>query len=220
MNNDGKRRGFINNNNQLIAKTNFPLPAANTDPPVPPGSGIIPTSDVPRYNPQNINNNLAWLNTYDRPYPVRVDVYRRNITFREEYANKKNRLYVYTARLLATPSNVPIHHMPLDLDNDLPCFVIQIGNTNNDDNISFLDHVDTCFDTNTGNHLLHKYIMTIHPSLVAEFIKYKDADPFDTIILQCAVTDLVKAENDHGKLNPIFCYWTPYTLNDGNLVLI
>ena len=62
--------------------------------------------------------------------------------------------------------------------------------------------------------------MTKHPSLVAEFIQYDDRDPFDPIILQYAVTDLVKVEDDHGKLTAIVRYLTPYTFNDGNTVLL
>ena len=38
--------------------------------------------DVPRSNPQNINNNPEWLNTYDRPYSERLDLDSRNLTFR------------------------------------------------------------------------------------------------------------------------------------------
>ena len=82
------------------------------------------------------------------------------------------------------------------------------------DCISFLAHVDTCATTNTGKILLNKYIMTKNPSLIAEFIQYDDADPFDTIILQCTVTDLVKSENDHGNITAIVRYWTPYTFTD------
>ena len=92
------------------------------------------------------------------------------------------------------------------LDNGLPGVVLRIGKINNYDTISFLAHVDTCATMNTGKLLLHKYIMTKHPSLVAEFIQYDNVEPFDPIILQCAVTDLVKAENDHGKLTDIFRY--------------
>ena len=56
--------------------------------------------------------------------------------------------------------------------------------------------------------------MTNYPSLVAEFIQYDDAETFDPIILQCAVTDLVKAENYCGKLTAIVRYWKPYTFTD------
>ena len=109
--------------------------------------------------------------------------------------------------------------MPLDLDDDLPGVVLRIEKKN-DDTIRFLAHVDTCAAMNTGNILLHKYIMTKNLSLVAEFIQYNDADPFDIIVLQCAVTDLVKAGNDNGKLTASARYWKPYTFNDGKPVLL
>ena len=62
--------------------------------------------------------------------------------------------------------------------------------------------------------------MTKHPSLVAEFIQYDDADPFDPLTFQCAVVDLVKTENDHGNLTDIVRYWTTYTFTDGKPVLL
>ena len=62
--------------------------------------------------------------------------------------------------------------------------------------------------------------MKKHPLLVAEFIHYEDADPFEPIILQYAVSDLVKSENDHVKLTDIVRYWTPHAFTDGKAVLI
>ena len=62
--------------------------------------------------------------------------------------------------------------------------------------------------------------MTNHPSLVAEFIQYDYTDSFYTILFQCAVADLVKAENDHGNPTTIIRYWTTYTSNDGKPVLL
>ena len=60
------REFLFNNNNKLRTNRNFPPPAANEDPPVPPGLGYIPPQNAPDYNPsnpKNINNNPAWLNT-------------------------------------------------------------------------------------------------------------------------------------------------------------
>ena len=146
------------------------------------------------------------MNTYDRPWSVRLNVDSGNLIFREEKGHNKTRLYIYTAHMLAKPLYLPVRHKLLDLDNGLPGIVLRFGKTNNDDTISFLAHVDTCATMNTGNVLLHKYIMTKHPSLVAEFIQYDDADPFDPLTFQCAVVDLVKTENDHGNLTDIVRY--------------
>ena len=77
-----------------------------------------------------------------------------------------------------------------------------------------MDHIDTCAAMNTVNLLLHKYIMIKHPLLANEFIQYDDADRFDPIILKYTVVDLVKAENDHGKLTAIIRYWIPYTFTN------
>ena len=93
--------------------------------------------------------------------------------------------------LFTSASHVHVRHIPLDLDNGLPGVVLWIGKTNNDDTNSFLAHVDTCAAMNTGKTLLHKYIMTKNPSLVAEFIQCDNTDPFAPIIIQCAVADLV-----------------------------
>ena len=90
----------------------------------------------------------------------------------------------------------------------------------NDDTISFLARVDTCSAMNTGNLLLQNYIIAKYTSHETEFIQYDDADPFDIIILQCAVADLVKAENYHGNITAIVRYWTPYTFTDGKSVII
>ena len=62
--------------------------------------------------------------------------------------------------------------------------------------------------------------MTKHPSLIAEFAQYDDADPFGPIILQCTVADLLKSQNDPVKITAIVCYWTPYIFTDGNPVLL
>ena len=163
MNHYGPRRGFLNNNSQLKTNPNLTPPTAYSVPPVQPGSGITQTKNVPHSNPRNINNNPAWLNTYDHPYSLRVDVYIMSATLREEDTNKKTSFYIYTAHILATPPNVTVRQIPLDLDNGIPCVALRIGKTNNDDTITFLSHVDTCAAMNTGNLLFHKYIMTKHP---------------------------------------------------------
>ena len=201
LNQYAPKQGFLNNNNQLRTSMNFPPPYASAVPPVPPGSGNTPTQNVPYYNPsnhQNISNKPAWLNTYYCPYSVRVDVDSRTVTFREEDANNKTSMYVYTSHLLSTPFHVPVRQMPLDLYNGLPGVVLQIGKTKNHDTISFFALVDTCAAIKMGTLLLKIYIMTKHPYLVTEFIQYNDTDPFDPIVLQCTVADLVKTENDHG----------------------
>ena len=67
----------------------------------------------------------------------------RNVDFIEKDSNNIIRLDVYTAYLLATPLNVHVYQMRLDLDHGFTGIVIRIGKTKNDDTISFLAHDDT-----------------------------------------------------------------------------
>ena len=73
---------------------------------------------------------------------------------------------------------------------------------------------------NTGNLLLHQFIITRHPYIVAEYIQYDDSNPFNPIQLQCAVNDLDKTTEEHGKLTAIVRYRTPYTDIRGKPVLV
>ena len=64
--------------------------------------------------------------------------------------------------------------MPLDVDNVLPGIEIWFG-TDPANEISFIHHMDTCAAMNTGNLLVHKWLMTQNPELVAEYIQFNDA---------------------------------------------
>ena len=76
--------------------------------------------------------------------------------------------------------------MSIPLDNDLPEIVLQAG-TNDINMISFLCHLDLCTAMNTGNLLLHRYIMMQHPEIIAEYCQYDDSNPFQPICLQVAI---------------------------------
>ena len=56
---------------------------------------------------------------------------------------------------------------------------------------------------NTGNLQVHKWLMTAHPTIVAEYIQYDDSDPFQPLQLYCAVNSLDDIESMHGKLTTI-----------------
>ena len=109
--------------------------------------------------------------------------------------------------------------MPLELDNGLPGILLRLGQNTQSDTC-FLCHVDSCAAMNTGNLLLHQYIITKHPEIVAEYIQYDDVEPFDPIQLQCAVDDSNKTTQDQGKLTAIVRYHTPYQYTDGSPVLV
>lgn len=61
--------------------------------------------------------------------------------------------------------------------------------------------------------------MTQHPKIVAEHIQYDDAYPSQPLKLQCAVNDLVQAENINGKLITIVRYWMRYEQGNKKAIL-
>ena len=71
---------------------------------------------------------------------------------------------------------------------------------------------------NTWNLLVHKWLMTMHPHLVAEYIKFDDSRPFEPLQLHCTVADLEQAKSIHGRLT-IVRYWLLYE-QDGKGVLL
>ena len=63
---------------------------------------------------------------------------------------------------------------------------------------------------NTGNLLVHKWIMASFPHIVAEYLEYNDAEAFNPIQLLCAVEDEHRDNNrkdNKGKLSAIVRYW-------------
>ena len=72
--------------------------------------------------------------------------------------------------------------MPLDLDNGLLGISIRFV-----ENIAFLTHVDTCAAMNTGNLLVHQWIISNYPSIVIDYCEHDDANPFEPISLKCAI---------------------------------
>lgn len=75
-----------------------------------------------------------------------------------------------------------VRHMPLDIDNGLPGIVVLFGKT------AFLCHVDSCAAMNTGNWLLHKWIMSTFPDIVVDYQEFNDPNPFEPLSLRCAVS--------------------------------
>ena len=73
---------------------------------------------------------------------------------------------------------------------------------------------------NTGNLTIHQYIITKHPSIVAEYIQFDDNNPFDPIRLECAVPQLALSDEKQGCLTAIVRYFTKYTHKDGKPVIL
>ena len=163
------------------------------------------------------------MTSVDSPSPVkRVDFDLKDTEpLRDEPNEKRGRLCVVSAGIFVSKlaEEKITRQMPLDIDNGLPGILLRLGADDKSDTC-FLCHIDSCAAMNTGNLLLHQFIITNHPNIVAEYIQYDDSEPFDPIQLQCAVNDLDKITNDHGKLTAIVRYRTPYTYANGKPVLV
>ena len=66
---------------------------------------------------------------------------------------------------------------------------------------------------NTGNLLLHQWIVTTYPVWVAEYTQFDDNNnEFQTIQLQVAINnDSTPTQSDARRLTAIVKYYTPYT---------
>lgn len=82
-------------------------------------------------------------------------------------------------------------------------------------------HMGTYATMNTGNLLVHQWIMTTNPYVVVEYIQYDDNMPSDPLQLYCTVEDLAKTEAMYGKLIAIVKYWLRSKHeNKGRLLLL
>ena len=175
-----------------------------------------------RTPPRPIDNRPAWLTEVKSPGPSkRVDFDLKDKPLEEEPDHKQGSLYVVAARIFISKlaTQHAIRPMPLDLDNGLPGILMRVGLAQDNDTC-FLCHVDSCAAMNTGNLLLHQYIITKHPHTVAEYIQYDDNEPFEPIHLECAVENSEAIEKERGKLTAVVRYHTPYTEEDGKPVLL
>ena len=104
------------------------------------------------------------------------------------------------------------------LDNNLPSTVIRFGSSDNND-IVFSCHLDSCAAMNTGNSLLHMWIMTTYPEIIASYERYDDDEPFQHITLDCAVPSSA-VENDTSNFFAVVTYKTRYTDVNGDMMLL
>jgi len=77
--------------------------------------------------------------------------------------------------------------MPLDLDNGLPAIELRFV-SNESSGTCFLCHVDSCSAMNTGNLLVHEWIMTTYPKIVCSYEQFDDENPLEPLQLACAVS--------------------------------
>ena len=106
---------------------------------------------------------------------------------------------MFSEQILITPSSNLNPPIPLDVDNGL--------------------HFYSCVVMNTGNLHVHHLLITNYHHLVAEYIQYDDATPFQPLQLACAVHDLDIVEYMHDKLTAIVRYWLRYAVNGKRVTL-
>ena len=157
------------------------------------------------YGPRNIDNSPSWLNqkntlTDDGQTP-------------ENKSRKKSRLFVTHGTVLNITPASGLRAMPLSLDNGLPAAVLQFG-TDEDNDVEFSCHFDSCAAMNTANLLLHQWIITSYPHIVDSYEQYNDNLPFQPIELDCAIPN-ADSKDYCNRLTAVVTYNTHYRKPDG-----
>ena len=96
---------------------------------------------------------------------------------------KKGRTWVFSAQVLTAPAAAYSPPIPLDIDNGLPGIELWFGKMD-DSEVCLICHLYSCAVMNTGNLLVHRWLMKKYPHLVAEYIQYDDSKPFQPLQLQ------------------------------------
>jgi hypothetical protein len=110
--------------------------------------------------------------------------------------------------------------MPIAIDNGLPHISFDLG-TDASLGPSLVGLMDTCGALNTGYLLFHLWLKFERPDLVAEFISFDDANPFEPIKLGGAISDPADFDSStHGNLTAVIRYYTPYIEPSGNPIII
>ena len=132
------------------------------------------------------------------------------------------RAWAISAKILKTAAEKSLRHMPLDLDNGLPAMLLQLSGPKHDGSpckVNFLAHLDSCAAMNTGNLLVHQWLITKYPEIVVSYEEHDDANPFCPITLECAVdVSSPNARNLLDKLTAVVTYKTGYTDDAGEKV--
>jgi hypothetical protein len=93
--------------------------------------------------------------------------------------------------------------------------------TNSMTDLVYFGLMDTCGALKTGYLLFHLWLKSERPDLVAGFISFDDANPFEPIKLGGAISDPSDFDaSDHGNLTAIIRYYTPYTDTSGFRITI
>ena len=124
----------------------------------------------------------------------------------------------FSAHILISDTHSITYPIPLNVDNGLPGIELWFG-TDLIHEIGIIFHMDTCVAINTSNLMVHKWLVTQNPELVAEYIQFDDAYPFDPIQVHCAVEYLATIKSMYSRLTVIVRYWLRYK-QDGRCVLL
>jgi hypothetical protein len=109
--------------------------------------------------------------------------------------------------------------MPISIDNGLPHITFSLGQTHAGAELCGL--MDTCGALNTGYLPFHQWIMSTNPEVVAEYLEFDDANPFEPVKLGGAIRDPAGlALEHHGDLTAVIRYYTPYATSDGDPITI
>jgi hypothetical protein len=110
--------------------------------------------------------------------------------------------------------------MPIAIDNGLHQITVSLGSDPTLDP-TLCGLMDTCGALNTDYLKFHLWLMSEWPDLVAEFISFDDANPFEPIKLSGAIRNPSNfAAADHGTLTAVVRYYTPYTNVSGSPITV
>ena len=73
---------------------------------------------------------------------------------------------------------------------------------------------------NIGNTEIHQWIITKFLGTVADYIKYDETNPFQTLQLQVDIQYFEAKQADTGKLTSLVQYFTAYRYLDGYPALL
>ena len=134
--------------------------------------------------------------------------------------SKRSRLFITTAQIFNQATSTLLRPMPLDIDNGLPAIEFPFGRPNKWDYVSFTCHIDSCAAMNTGNLLVHQWIISSHPEMVVDFVMYNNSNPFQPVQLLCALKNSKESEvhtqaelDVANSLCAIVRYRTPFFYN-------
>ena len=110
--------------------------------------------------------------------------------------------------------------MPINIDNNLPCVVFELGHETGGKAILLRILVDSGAAMNSDNKNYNHKIMSQFPDIEAEYIEWGPETKYDLVQLKVAVTQsAAEADFTNGTLSAIIWYETLYFVNSQQLIL-